>query len=97
MQHNVGLAERRAGGRKDVCLEGRLRLRDGTYLPCTVRSISAMGAGIELASETFVPLTFRLQILTDLFDVECELRNRQGNFIGVEFTSSRAEAMARYG
>ena len=66
-------------------------------MPCRVRDISAMGAGLELDYEAFLPLQFSLQIPADLFEVECVLRHRRGTSVGVEFVSSRAEAMARYG
>lgn len=83
--------------RKAVELSAWIRLEKQVCLACVVRDISPMGAGIELAYDAFVPLQFRLQIPDDLFEVECRLRRRNGQFIGVEFLSARAEAMARYG
>lgn len=97
MQRGADPVDRRVTGRKEVHLQGRIRLSDGTYLPCVVRDISAMGARLELASDAPVPLAFRLQIPADLFDAECVLSYQSGNLAGVEFTSARAEAMARYG
>ena len=89
--------DRRLSQRREVELKGRLRLKGGLYLACTVRNISAMGAGLELDCEAFVPLQFRLQIPDDLFEADCHLKHRHGTLVGVEFTSARAEALARYG
>ncbi len=88
--------DRRRAVRRTVNLAGRLCFSDGIYLPCTVRDISPMGARLELACETILPLRFSLQIPDDLFQVDCELKYRNGRCVGVEFLSSRAEAMARY-
>lgn len=96
MQQGPDRGGRGVPGRKEVRLAGRLILGDGTRLPCMVRKISPMGANFELESDTALPSTFRLQIPADLFEVECALRNQDGHLVGVEFTSSRAEAMARY-
>ena len=90
-------ADRRRTLRKEVRLEARIRLEHGVYVPCIVRNISPMGASLELTYEAFVPLQFRLQIAADLFEAECTLRHRHGTMLGIEFLSSRAEAMARYG
>jgi len=89
--------ERRVPVRHEVELPARIRLPAGVYLPCTVRSISSMGAGLELTYEAFVPMQFRLQIPGDLFEAECTLKHRHGTVVGIEFVSSRAEALARYG
>lgn len=90
-------ADRRLAPRRLVALGARIRLEGGVFLACTVRDISAMGAGLELDFEAFVPLQFRLQIPGDLFEAECVLKHRHGTAVGVEFVSARAEAMARYG
>lgn len=89
--------DRRGPERRDVELAARIRMTGGVYLPCTVRSISSMGAGLELTYEAFVPLQFRLQIPSDLFEAECTLKHRHGTVVGVEFVTSRVEALARYG
>lgn len=90
-------ADRRQSQRRLVSLAARIRLAQNVYLPCTVRDISPMGAGLALDYDAFVPIQFKLQIPEDLFEVECALRHRHGDIIGVEFLSARAEAMARYG
>lgn len=89
-------AERRRADRQPVDLKARLRMPQGVYLECTVREISPMGARVELAIEAFVPMQFRLQIPDHLFEADCQLRHRRGTLVGVEFTSARAEALARY-
>ncbi|MGE0697597.1 MAG: hypothetical protein AB7O57_00725 [Hyphomicrobiaceae bacterium] len=97
MNRQAQWTERRARDRRLVSLAARIRLEWGVYVPCTVHNITAMGAGLELTYDAFVPLQFRLQIPGDLFEVECGLRHRRGTFVGVEFLSARAEALARYG
>lgn len=96
MPEEIGQAERRLVHRKDVHLTARIMLADGTSLPCIVRNISPMGARLEIDSGASLPPAFRLQIPDDLFTAECALQHQDGRFAGVEFTSARAEAMARY-
>lgn len=96
-QNHALQSDRRRTVRKPIAIEARIRLEGGVFLACKVRDISTMGAGLELDFEAFLPLQFRLQIPGDLFEVECVLRHRRGTAVGVEFTSARAEAMARYG
>ena len=97
MHKQAQWTERRRAVRRPIDRDARIRLEGGVFLACRVRDISAMGAGLELVYEAFVPLQFRLQIPDDLFEAECALRNRRGTAIGVEFLSARAEAMSRYG
>ncbi|MBS0242848.1 MAG: hypothetical protein JSS20_11780 [Proteobacteria bacterium] len=97
MRELATLADRRRVTRLASGRPARLSLARGIYLDCTVREISPMGASVELAIEAFVPLQFRLLIADDLFEADCSLRHRRGTLVGVEFVSSRAEALARYG
>lgn len=91
------LTEDRGGARSHVALAARIRLPSGVFLPCTVRNISSMGAGLELTYEAFVPLQFRLQIPGDRFEADCLLRHRHGTVVGVEFVTNRADAVKRHG
>ena len=97
MNRYAHLTDRRQDERSSVEIAARIRMPGGVFLPCTVRNISGMGAGLELTYEAFVPLQFRLQIPDDLFEADCTLKHRHGTFVGVEFLSSRGEALARYG
>lgn len=97
MKRHAQLTDRRGMARRWVEIAARIRLPSGVFLPCTVRNISGMGAGLALTYEAFVPLQFRLQIPDDLFEADCQLRHRHGTSVGIEFISRRAEALARYG
>lgn len=97
MSRLARLTDSRRLPRAEVALKARIRLDRGIYLACVVRNISAMGAGLELTHEAFVPLQFRLIIPDDLFEADCALKHRRGTVVGVEFVSARAEALARYG
>lgn len=96
MQSIARELDRRRTCRRPVEMPARIRLDAGVFVPCTVRDISPMGAGLELDFEAFLPLQFKLQVPSDLFEVLCVLKHRRGTSVGVEFVSSRAEAMARY-
>ena len=97
MNRHAPQTDRRQDARSNVEIAARIRLPGGVFVPCTVRSVSGMGAGIELTYEAFVPRQFRLQIPDDLFEADCLLKHRHGTTVGLEFISSRAEALARYG
>lgn len=88
--------EKRSAFRRKVNLAASICIGGSGRLACRVVDISPMGAGIELLSPGILPATFRLVIPIDLFSVDCELRHQNGRIVGVEFTSHRPEAMARY-
>ena len=90
-------AERRQHQRREVDFAASVRFSDGTARACRVKNISPMGALLDLGSKPDLPATFRLIIASELFSADCELRHETGHQAGVLFTSSRAEALAKFG
>jgi hypothetical protein len=88
---------RRVVNRKAVSLAGFVKVGSRARIPCMVRNISPSGALIEFATVMDLPQRFRLDIDSDLFEVECEVRHLDGPSVGVEFTSNRQGAVALYG
>jgi methyl-accepting chemotaxis protein len=89
--------DRRGPVRKDVALAAKVGFRDRPPVACIVRNISAMGALLEFSSSVVVPEQFRIIIESEMFTADCEVRHHTGRTVGVMFTSSRLEAMARFG
>ena len=89
-------AERRQHQRRDVDFAGSIRFPDGTARACRVKNISPMGALLDLGAKPELPATFRLIISSEMFSADCELRHETGHQAGVLFTSSRAEALAKF-
>jgi PilZ domain len=90
-------AERRQHQRREVDFAASVRFSDGTARPCRVKNISPMGALIDFGTHPGLPAMFRLIIASELFSADCELRHETGHQAGVLFTSSRAEALAKFG
>ena len=89
--------DRRSSRRRSVFLRAKVKLPEiTTPVHCVVRNISPMGALIHFEKPTPVPARFKLVIESDFFEAECEVRHVSGDMVGVEFTSSRLEALARY-
>ena len=78
-------------------LAAQIRVQGSPPIKCTVTNIRPMGAVLELESGAILPTTFLLLIPEDLFAIDCEIRHRNGNTIGVYFVSDRQGAVARYG
>lgn len=100
MKNNTALAapaERRMHPRRDVDFAATVRFTDGSTRPCRVKNVSAMGALLDFGAPPHLPRTFRLLIVSETFSADCDLRHETGNQAGVMFTSSRAEALARFG
>ena len=89
--------ERRSSRRRSVFLRAKVKL-PGIAVPvnCVVRNISPMGALIHFERPTPTPANFKLVIEADFFQADCIVRHVSGEDVGVEFTSSRMEALARY-
>ncbi len=89
--------ERRTQPRKEVAIAAKVGFRDQPPIACIVRNISAMGAMLEFAKPVELPAVIRIIIETEMFAADCEVRHQAGLRAGVLFTSSRLEAMARFG
>ena len=89
--------ERRTQARKDVAIAAKIGFRDQPPVPCMVRNITAMGAMLEFAQPIELPANLRIIIESEMFAADCEVRHQTGLRAGVLFTSSRLEAMARFG
>ena len=95
--HDIAHFRRRAP-RHALRLTGRFQCGGMTeWMECTVIDISAMGAQIELPHHMIVPSAIRFQIPQDLFEANAIVRHQNGKRTGVEFVSSRREALAIYG
>ena len=54
-------------------------------LGCTVRDLTNLGAGLQVAAGAFVPECFDLIFDSRLFSRRCQLRWRSNDRLGVEF------------
>ena len=88
--------ERRSVARRGGDLGARIKIGCLPWMECRVRNISPMGALLDFGQATVVPRQFRLQIPSDLFETECDLRHQSDGEIGVLFLTNRAGAMAKY-
>ncbi|MEQ1650017.1 MAG: PilZ domain-containing protein [Hyphomicrobiaceae bacterium] len=89
--------DRRIDFRTSVSLPAHIKVAGRARIPCRVLNVSASGALIEMSEDIQLPEHFRLDIDGDLFEAMCELRHSEMRRIGVEFTSNRQGALARYG
>ncbi|MEM7747369.1 MAG: PilZ domain-containing protein [Pseudomonadota bacterium] len=89
--------DRRPTTRRKVCLTAKFQCRGSfEWIDCEVVNISPFGAELRVKEPMIVSRAVRLQILGDLFDATGDVRHQNGHTFGIEFTSSRLEAMARY-
>ena len=88
--------ERRAAIRTAVASKGWIQVA-GQKFNCSIVNISAMGGLIVFEKPTFVPSTFRIFVPEYWFEADCEIRHRGPDRVGVLFTSSRQEAISRFG
>ena len=89
--------ERRSSRRSSVFLRAKVRLpNNDAPVDCIVRNISPMGALIQFERAITTPTNFRLVIESDFFQADCTVLHVTGGNVGVEFTSGRMEALARY-
>ena len=89
--------DRRPASRRKVSLVGQFQCQGSCeWRLCEVINISPFGAEIRMNEPMIVSRSLRLQIVDDLFDVNADVRHQDGRTIGIEFTSARMEALARY-
>lgn len=90
------VVERRKHCRVDLNLNAKIRVPSGSYLSCTVKNVSSMGAYVEFDGPTIVPDNFKLVIPDCWFEANCQVRHAHPHGVGVVFTSNRREALARF-
>jgi hypothetical protein len=79
--------ERRASPRHRTLKAGTIEFGEET-LPCTVRNLSATGAGVELNSPLWFPERFVLAVPSEGWRKPCRLIWRNERRIGVAFEST---------
>ena len=89
--------DRRPAMRREVSLVAQFQCQGSCeWVSCEVINISPFGAEIRLKDTMIVSRSIRLQIIQDLFDVSADVRHQNGRTVGIEFTSARMEALAKY-
>jgi PilZ domain len=81
---NNGMHERRAQPRKRVFKAGTIEF-DGVGVDCTIRNISATGAGLEVVSPLTIPHEITLNIRSGEVRQHCYIVWRKEKRIGVAF------------
>ena len=77
--------ERRAAQRQRVLKAGSIEF-DGTGVDCTIRSISASGASVEIANSVGIPHEVTLSIPTQHVNEHCYIVWRKEKRFGVKFS-----------
>lgn len=89
------------GHRRSLGREARLAARfrsncTAEWSDCIVVNISPTGALLKLSYPVIALREITIVIPDDLFQATAVVRHQDGRTIGVEFTSSRREALAKY-
>jgi hypothetical protein len=79
------MSERRAAQRQRVLKAGSIQF-EGTGVDCIVRSISASGAGVEVANPVGIPHEVTLSIPTQHLHQHCYIVWRKEQRLGVMFS-----------
>lgn len=77
--------ERRAFGRRLTNDHAYVRIPGRPVLHCTIKNYSPAGAFLDFGREVWLPYSFKLTFEADGREQECEVRHRQGQFVGVVF------------
>ena len=77
------MLERRQFGRRQVALDGEVKVPLRQPLPCRLLNMSEGGALLEVDKWEWVPAKFRVKVGN--FETECQVRHREEMHIGVEF------------
>ena len=85
MAMNEAMTEKRIAPRHRVFKHGMLAFRDGGGIDCTVRSLSATGARIDIVNPVGLPESFLLVIEADHFSRACHPVWSKDKQIGVAF------------
>ncbi len=87
--------ERRAFGRKNNSDHAIVRVPGRPVVHCQVKNISPAGALLDLGAEVWLPYNFKLVWEANGRSEDCEVRHRNGQYIGVVFVREAAEAKPR--
>jgi len=77
--------EHRSTSRRRILKAGAIGFRGGGAISCTVRSLSASGAALEVFSPLDIPDRFKLVIQADNVNRPCHVIWRRQKRIGVAF------------
>lgn len=84
LAYSNAMYERRAQPRQRVFKAGTIEF-DGVGIDCTIRNLSAIGAGLEVASPAGIPHEITLNIRTREVRQHCYVVWRKEKHIGVAF------------
>jgi PilZ domain len=76
--------DNRIAQRRRVLKAGSINFGD-REIPCTVRSVSATGAALEVATPLYIPDRFKLVVQSDNLNQPCHVVWRKQRRIGVAF------------
>jgi hypothetical protein len=76
--------QKRSSQRRRVLKAGLITF-GGEAVACTIRNVSAGGAGLQLVNSAQTPERFKLVVETDEFIRPCEVAWRCGERLGVKF------------
>lgn len=77
--------EKRAFGRRHSNDHAIVRVQGRPPVRCTVKNISETGALLDFGSEVWLPYNFKLAWEVGSRSEECEIKHRNGQFVGVFF------------
>ena len=77
--------ERRGFGRRHSNDHAIVRVQGRPPVRCTVKNISDTGALLDFGAEVWLPYNFRLAWEVGTRSEECEIKHRNGQFVGVFF------------
>lgn len=91
--------DRRGFGRRKTVIRAWILITGRRELPCLVRNLSPGGALLDLAVPSWMPFQFQLKFADDGSVVDCEMRHKGENGIGVLFQQplTREQVHARRG
>ena len=78
-------AERRAFGRRQTNDHAFVRIQGRPPVRCTIKNISEGGALLDFGSEVWLPYNFQLTWEVGNREEACEIKHRNGQFVGVFF------------
>ena len=77
--------EKRAFGRRQSNDHAIVRVQGRPPVRCTVKNISESGALLDFGSEIWLPYNFKLAWEVGTRSEDCEIKHRNGQFVGVFF------------
>ena len=77
--------EKRAFGRRHSNDHAIVRVQGRPPVRCTVKNISGTGALLDFGSEVWLPYNFKLAWEVGTRSEACEIKHRNGQFVGVFF------------